>query len=200
MLDIDVIVSDFDGTLLDDHKRLPEQFPALLDELGYAQRDQNGYRTRGGQRLSLTILVNSENAERVVVAQSVAYALEQVGIRAVVEQCSFDEYRARLAANSYDLFVGEVRLPWDMNVLPMLDGRDETGYGAASSLQLQQAAREFSRTGKDFGPFSQLFTEEVPFIPLFFRQGIVAFPLNFCPNIIATEQDIFYNIELWELT
>ena len=33
MLDIDVIVSDFDGTLLDDHKRLPEQFPALLDEL-----------------------------------------------------------------------------------------------------------------------------------------------------------------------
>ncbi|MGM9623263.1 MAG: Cof-type HAD-IIB family hydrolase [Butyricicoccus porcorum] len=33
MLDIDVIVSDFDGTLLDDRKRLPEQFPALLDEL-----------------------------------------------------------------------------------------------------------------------------------------------------------------------
>lgn len=33
MLDIDVIVSDFDGTLLDDDKRLPAQFPALLDEL-----------------------------------------------------------------------------------------------------------------------------------------------------------------------
>ncbi len=33
MLDIDVIVSDFDGTLLDDRKVLPKQFPALLDEL-----------------------------------------------------------------------------------------------------------------------------------------------------------------------
>ncbi|HBI64787.1 MAG TPA: HAD family hydrolase [Clostridiales bacterium] len=33
MLDIDVIVSDFDGTLLDDDKHLPEQFPALLDAL-----------------------------------------------------------------------------------------------------------------------------------------------------------------------
>lgn len=33
MLDIDVIVSDFDGTLLDDRKRLPEQFPALLHAL-----------------------------------------------------------------------------------------------------------------------------------------------------------------------
>ncbi|MDO4287231.1 MAG: Cof-type HAD-IIB family hydrolase [Eubacteriales bacterium] len=31
--DIRVIVSDFDGTLLDDEKRLPEQFPALLDAL-----------------------------------------------------------------------------------------------------------------------------------------------------------------------
>ena len=30
MLDIDVIVSDFDGTLLDDRKRLPEQFPAMM--------------------------------------------------------------------------------------------------------------------------------------------------------------------------
>lgn len=33
MIDIDVIVSDFDGTLLDDRKRLPPQFPALLDAL-----------------------------------------------------------------------------------------------------------------------------------------------------------------------
>ena len=33
MLDIDVIVSDFDGTLLDDNKQLPEQFPALLHAL-----------------------------------------------------------------------------------------------------------------------------------------------------------------------
>lgn len=31
--DIQVIVSDFDGTLLDDEKRLPEQFPTLLDAL-----------------------------------------------------------------------------------------------------------------------------------------------------------------------
>ncbi len=33
MTDIDVIVSDFDGTLLDDQKRLPARFPALLDAL-----------------------------------------------------------------------------------------------------------------------------------------------------------------------
>lgn len=33
MLNIDVIVSDFDGTLLDDEKHLPEKFPALLDAL-----------------------------------------------------------------------------------------------------------------------------------------------------------------------
>lgn len=35
MNEIDVIVSDFDGTLLDDEKRLPADFPALLDALAH---------------------------------------------------------------------------------------------------------------------------------------------------------------------
>lgn len=172
----------------------------LLDQIGCSQRDQNGYRTLYGNRISLTILVNNENSDRMAVAEAVAQSLEEVGLRAVVESCPFEEYQYRLAENSYDLFVGEIKLPMNMNILPMLTGADGTGYGAFGSENLQYSARHFLRTGNDYDQLVQLFAQEVPFIPLFYRQGIVAYPLNFCSNIIATEQDIFYNIEDWVLS
>lgn len=172
----------------------------LLDGIGLARRDKYGYRTWGGANLTLTLLVNSENSERVTIAEEVAYTLEQLGIRTVVEQCSFEEYSLRLAEGYYDLYVGEVRLPWNMNLLPMLGGWSETVYGTVGSAELQQAAHNFLRTGRGYEAVSSLFAQEIPFIPLMFRQGIVAYRLNFCSNIVATEQDIFYNIEEWDLS
>ncbi|MBR5559453.1 MAG: hypothetical protein IKU72_04330 [Oscillospiraceae bacterium] len=183
---------------------LPNQLNAsaageMLDQSGYAQRDKSGYRTRAGGYLSLTLVVNSENSERVAIAKAVAQTLEEVGLRTTVVECSFEEYKYRLSENMYDLFVGEVRLPLNMNILPMVTGANETGYGAYGSEALQNAVRNFLRTGNDYDKTVRLFAQEVPFIPLFFRQGIVAYPINFCSNIIATEQDIFYNIEDWVL-
>lgn len=169
----------------------------LLDSIGYEQRNQNGYRTRNGAALSFTILVNEENTERVALAEKVAQSLETVGLRAGVEKCSFEQYRYRVAEGGYDLFVGEVKLPCNLNILSMLGGADETGSGAWASEEVQAAVRQFLRTGRDYDQAVQLFAQEVPFVPLFFRQGIVAYPLNFCSNIIATEQDIFYNIKDW---
>lgn len=63
MLDIKVIVSDFDGTLLDDEKRLPEQFPALLDEL-----DRRGIRfiaASGRQYYNIRAQLPGDMADRV---------------------------------------------------------------------------------------------------------------------------------------
>ena len=171
----------------------------MLDQIGYGKRDQNGYRTRAGGYLSLTIVVNEENTDRVALAEAVAAALEAVGLRTNLVKCSFEDYKYRLAENAYDLFVGEVRLPMNMNILPMVTGADETGYGAFAGEELQYWVRNFLRTGNDYDQTVRLFAQQVPFIPLFFRQGIVAYPINFCSNIIATEQDIFYNIEDWVL-
>lgn len=172
----------------------------LLDSLGYDKRDQNGYRTSGGVGITLTILVNEENTERATLAEAVAQSLEKVGLRAAVEKCSFEEYQTRVAEGRYDLFVGEVKLPPNLNMLPMITGADATGSGAWGSAELQAAMADFLRTGNNYDDAVELFAQEVPFIPLFFRQGIVAYPLNFCSNIIATEQDIFYNIKDWKLS
>lgn len=64
MLDqIRVIVSDFDGTLLDDEKRLPEQFPALLDAL--EQRNIRFIAASGRQYYNIRAQLPDGMADRV---------------------------------------------------------------------------------------------------------------------------------------
>ena len=64
MLDqIRVIVSDFDGTLLDDEKRLPEGFPALLDAL--EQRNIRFIAASGRQYYNIRAQLPDGMADRV---------------------------------------------------------------------------------------------------------------------------------------
>ena len=64
MLDqIRVIVSDFDGTLLDDEKRLPEGFPALLDAL--EQRNIRFIAASGRQYYNIRAQLPDDMADRV---------------------------------------------------------------------------------------------------------------------------------------
>ena len=40
-------------------------------------------------------------------------------------------------------------------------------------------------------------SQVMPVIPLVYRRGIVCYGEDFSANIVATEQDIFYNIGDW---
>ncbi len=172
----------------------------LLDDMGYDARDTQGYRLMAGRRMSLNILVNNENSSRVHLANLIAARCEEVGIDVSVLSVPFAEYEYYLSEGGYDIFVGEVKLPMNMNILPMLGGVGETSVGAWSSLALQEAVRVFLETGDGYEQVYDLFSQETPFIPLLFRRGIMIYPLNFSSNILATEQDIFYNIEQWDIT
>ncbi len=169
----------------------------LLDDMGYDTRDEQGYRMSGGGRMRLDILVNSENTSRVNMAQMIAMSCDELGIDATVTAVSFEDYEYLLSEGEYDVFIAEVKLPPNMNILPMLSGVGETSIGAWGSAELQSATQNFLETGEGFTEVSELFSEQMPFIPLLYRSGIVMYPLNFSSNILATEQDIFYNIQEW---
>lgn len=87
MLDIDVIVSDFDGTLLDDNKQLPEQFPALLHAL--TQRGIRFIAASGRQYYNIRQQLPDDMADRVdYIAENGAITVMDGSI------CSVDEMPA----------------------------------------------------------------------------------------------------------
>ena len=169
-----------------------------LDELGYGNRDSFGYRTdRYNRRLTLQLLINSESSYKEELARLLVQGCDQLGIEISVQRLPYSQYLQKLQEGSYDLYIGEVKLPYNMDSTAMLSGMGQTVYGIVPSQALLQAYAGFRQSAEGFTAFEETFYQEAPFVPLVFRRGVVLFSANFSSNIVATEQDIFYNIKDW---
>ena len=172
-----------------------------LDALGYAGRDENGYRTDTyGRRMTLSILVNSENSYRMELARVIAQTCEALGIQVTLDERPFSEYQQVLLDGGYDLYIAEVKLPYNMDMQSIIGNATLASSGIYVGEELRSALETCLATGEGFETAAELFEGQTPFIPLFYRRGIVAYALNFSSNIVATEQDIFYNIHQWKLS
>jgi len=77
----------------------------LLDEAGWTERDSDGYRTKGGERLSLEFPVSTNQsipAEQSLFEQIQAGA-KQLGIEVVLSPLDLSSWYGALAENDYDL-------------------------------------------------------------------------------------------------
>lgn len=168
-----------------------------LDALGYSQRDEEGYRLAAdGSRLTATLLYCSDNEYRTDLAGRLEEQLQEEGILLELAGCTAEEYQERLSAGNYDLYIGETKLPYNMDISSLLPG-GSLSYGQPANADLTQAFSAFQSGEGSYEDFLRLFLEDPPFIPLLFRRGIVSFSSDFGGNIVATEQDIFYNVLEW---
>lgn len=168
----------------------------LLDGIGLREKDDEGWRLRYGAPVTLRLLVNSENAARTAAAALIADQLARLGIKVEVVSQSFSQYQSGLAGYNYDLYIGETRLMDNMDFSLLLSG-GSLGYAAPYNEYLSDLVRAYRASGTGMGTLCEAFSAQTPFIPLVFRQGAVSFERAFQAEILATEQDLFYNIMEW---
>lgn len=174
-----------------------EKVEARLDAMGYGQRDSEGWRIIAGRRFTLRLLVNSENSARVSAAEQVAADIEAAGIQVMLEKVGFETYRERIAAGEYDLYIGETQVSANLDLSALLSPNAVFGPGCAQDAQLLEAYRQMKAGEISLDDFDAAFQASMPVIPLLYRRGAVCFSRDFSANILATERDIFYNIEEW---
>jgi peptide/nickel transport system substrate-binding protein len=184
------------GTASETEVNLEKQ-NALLDSLGYDQRDQEGWRTLGGREFTLRLLVNSDNVDRTAAAKLVAQDFQAAGIRIQLEEAPFETYSQRIAAGDYDLYLGEIKIPWNLDLLSLISPDPQVGPGCVQDDELIKTYYEVKSGQADLEVLDAALGEVMPVIPLVYRRGIVCYSQDFSPNIVATEQDIFYNIGDW---
>ena len=168
----------------------------LLEQNGYDSRDEDGMLTARGGRLTLRLLVNSEDDRRSAAAGLIAEQFAQLGIEVLVEEHPFTEYTSMLALGDYDMYIGEIKLKADMDIAALLPG-GRAAYYTAAGEEFMDSYRSW-RAGGSLSAFNKAFDEELPFLPLLFRRGSVSFSRKLAYDVTATEQDIFYNILDWE--
>lgn len=109
---------DDGNSLLSNYNYEPDEAKALLKEAGYEDRNNDAIlEDLDGNNLSLNILVNSENKNRMDSAIIITKSLDKIGILANIIYIGFEEYTQLINKGEFDMYLGGWR------VSPLMDFR-----------------------------------------------------------------------------
>ena len=84
-----------------------------------------------------------------------------------------------------------------MDISGLLSPNETFGAGIPSDPEVDEAYARAKAGEITAEELDRLLREKLPVIPLLYRRGILCFARDFSVNMVATEQDIFYNIVDW---
>ena len=155
------------------------------------------------QTLKTDIIVNEGNSERMRIAERIADEFNAFGIQAVVNAVSFEEYQERIAQKNYTMFVGEIQIPYNMDLYSLVCGDNYFSYSSQNMNSLIYrlgTSKSTEEIKTAFSDFSVEFLSEVPFVPLFFRKESVIFGKNISGVSMPTIFTAFREPENWYIT
>ncbi len=155
---------------------------------------QSGYSEK---ELKVDILVN-RNAQRVAAAKLIRQQLEEAGFTVTVNIEKSKTYQSRVKNRNFDIYIGETRLPNDMNMRSFFAAGGATHYGINTENGKTAKTYRAYLAGKDeIGSFTLAFSQEMPFVPLLYRQGMICTSKSLQGEVRAWADNYFMNIEDW---
>lgn len=149
--------------------------------------------------LSLKLLVNEENAFRKDTAAEIVENLAELGVEVTVVTKDWEEYSKAITAGDYDLFIGEVRIASNMDLLPLIAGSRENPTGVICPENVKNNYAEYKSGTLRLEDFLDTFDNAMPFIPICYRNGIVAYSRSLMGEMAPAQGNVFKGIEDWTL-
>ena len=155
--------------------------------------DLSGYTSQ-----SLRLIVNDNNSFRMAAADLIAKQLQQQNINVTVEKLPYEMYLSYIENGWYDMYIGEVRLTNDMSLSPFFTNTGNCRYGIDldNSKAIKSYAQFVAGEG-ELGKFILDFQEEMPFVPIVYRSGLVQYTNQMKVKPTSHYGDIFENIAQW---
>lgn len=146
---------------------------------------------------TLRLLVNSENPFKVSVAQQIAASFTAAGISMEAVSLPWEEYTAALAARSFDLYYGEVRLTADWDVSSLLSSGGSLNYGgwnAPECDRLLEACRSSADRKTALESLYRYLQTQAPILPLCFKTVSALYESDVLEGLAPTAAEPFYNL------
>lgn len=174
-----------------------EQAKKLLEQAGFTLSDTSCRVNGAGKELKVTILVNKNNSARYSAAYLISGMLEAVGFSVTLEQVGYSEYLERIKAGEFDLYIGETAQTLDCSNEVFLSGDASYGIGEESDFGFAEAVSAFFASEQGEKAYLDFIFEQVPMIPILYRNGLMIYSKQVENQVITAPHDIFYNIEEW---
>ena len=188
-----------------------ENAKKLLDDAGYTKKDNDGFLLDSqDKRINLLLVCNSDNYNRTVAAQLIAEQLAVIGIACTVRDTSSGSYFAELGSRSFDLYIGEVKMKNNMDLMPLVTPGSGACFGYIKTPKVTSSEEDTGEyvTVSAFDELKSLyagegditsvlaaFNSELPIIPLVFRCGQMAVSEKISGLTTPSISDLFFGIE-----
>ena len=147
--------------------------------------------------LKIDILTN-QNPSRVAVARMLKQELEAVGFKVTVNEEKNKTYRQKVKYKSFNIYIGETKIPNDMNLSSFFTYGGATSYGInLDKSKTAKAYKGYLNSKNEIGSFVLSFTQEMPFIPLVYRQGMICYSKSLHGDMQGYADNYFSNIQDW---
>lgn len=147
-------------------------------------------------RLKLLLVTDTNEGKRAT-AQIVKQQLEAVGFKVTLKIVKKSAYRERLEYGNYDIYVGETKLTGDMSLRGFFTDGGNLNYGIDRDSKTAKAYRSYQNGKSEIGKFILAFGEEMPFVPLLYRKGMICYTKSLQGDMQGYDGNYFSNIEDW---
>lgn len=143
----------------------------------------------------ISLLVNKDNPFKHEAAVFIRDSLIALGFKVVFKDYEEKYYTEAIELGSYDMYIGEIRLTPNMNLSPLFDGTVKSG---ASSASPSAARYNLLLEGNcELMDFINTFNEDVPFVPLCYRNAAASYTNALCEGLCGCDSDVFSDIDSW---
>lgn len=138
-----------------------KQAKSFFTEAGFSKSNSDGILTNGSTSLTLRLIYNKGNDARQGMAQLITNQLAAVGCKVQTEALSFEQYQNAIKNGYYDLYIGEMRIPDNLDLYPLLTAGDllspdvsEGSPVSTPSVSSVPSASQPDASGADMGTVS----------------------------------------------
>ena len=176
-------------------------------EAAYSPDDFNTAVTAAGygstaSPVSVTLLVNSENAHKQSAASKIAAALSSSALQVSVEAVPWDQFVSRLQSGRFDLYYGEYKMTPDWDLTELLTGSYNYGGFADADLTALLTAERSAEPAQHEAAAAALyaaFGRQMPFAPICFARSSILTPSGVIQGLTPSLADPFYNLSDWKI-
>ena len=151
-------------------------------------------------RLKFDLVVNSNNAERVLVAENIKNSLENIGIKINIIKANDAAYRKYLENKNYDMILTGKYTSLSPDLSSYFGTENLANY---ANEDVKKIISEINNINDEkllkekINQVIETFKQDVPYIYLYYSRNTLIYSTKLMGDIKPNNYNIFYNISSW---
>lgn len=151
----------------------PQKATKLLKELKLKDRDEDGIiEDESGNPVTLRILVQNTNKQRLEAAETIIENLKQIGINAELVSVDADSYKDKLESKQYDIYFGGIKIDKQFNLTDLYTTYNKIGFSDSKLLtQISRLEQSLSSEEqlKQFTAIKKSINQDASYVPVCYK-------------------------------